>query len=105
MSYLTEELWFDIWEHKGMPHEGHESFLRYSPHMFVQNFRTPMLVVQGELDFRCPVSEGISLFTALQVMKVPSRLLYFPDEGHWVMKPANAEVWYRTVLDFIEEHI
>lgn len=105
MSYMTEELWFDIWEHKGMPHEGHESFLKYSPHMFVQNFKTPMLVVQGELDFRCPVSEGISLFTALQVMKVPSKLLYFPDEGHWVMKPANAEVWYRTVLDFIEEHI
>ncbi len=105
MSYMTEELWFDIWEHKGMPHEGHESFLKYSPHMFVQNFKTPMLVVQGELDFRCPVSEGISLFTALQVMKVPSKLLYFPDEGHWVMKPANAEVWYRTVLDFIGEHI
>ncbi|MCU0798346.1 MAG: S9 family peptidase [Candidatus Thermoplasmatota archaeon] len=105
MSYMTEELWFDIWEHKGMPHEGHESFLKYSPHMFVQNFKTPMLVVQGELDFRCPVSEGISLFTALQVMKVPSRLLYFPDEGHWVMKPANAEVWYRTVLDFIEEQV
>jgi len=105
MSYMTEELWFDIWEHRGMPHEDHESFLRFSPHMFVQNFRTPMLVVQGELDFRCPVSEGISLFTALQVMNVPSRLLYFPDEGHWVEKPANSEVWYRTVRDFIAEHI
>ncbi|MGA1872072.1 MAG: prolyl oligopeptidase family serine peptidase [Thermoplasmatota archaeon] len=105
MSYMTEELWFDIWEHGGMPHDDHGKFLKYSPHMHVQNFRTPMLVVQGELDFRCPVSEGISLFTALQVMKVPSKLLYFPDEGHWVLKPANSQVWYRTVLDFIKEHI
>ena len=105
MSYMTEELWFDEWEHGGMPHQGHESFLKFSPHMHVQNFKTPMLVIQGELDFRCPVSEGVSLFTALQVMKVPSRFLYFPDEGHWVLKPANSEVWYRTILDFLDEHI
>ncbi len=105
MSYMTEELWFDIWEHGGMPHEGHETFLRFSPHMFVQNFKTPMLVIQGEQDFRCPVSEGVSLYTALQVMKVPSRFLYFPDEGHWVLKPANSQVWYKTILDFIKEHI
>ncbi len=105
MSYMTEELWFDIWEHGGMPHEGHETFLKYSPHMFVQNFKTPMLVIQGEQDFRCPVSEGISLYSALQVMKVPSRFLYFPDEGHWVLKPANSQVWYSTILDFIKEHI
>ncbi len=105
MSYMTEELWFDIWEHGGMPHENHESFLKQSPHMFVQNFKTPMLVIQGELDFRCPVSEGVSLFTALQVMDVPSKFLYFPDEGHWVLKPANSEVWYNTILEFIAEHI
>jgi len=105
MAYMTEELWFDRWEHGGFPHEDHERFLKYSPHMHVQNFRTPMLVIQGEQDFRCPVSEGISLFTALQVMKVPSRLLYFPDEGHWVTKPANAHVWYHTVLDFIKEYM
>jgi dipeptidyl aminopeptidase/acylaminoacyl peptidase len=105
MSYMTEELWFDRWEHGGYPHEDHESFLKYSPHMHVQNFKTPMLVIQGELDFRCPVSEGIALFTALQVMKVPSRFLYFPDEGHWVLKPANLEVWYDTVLDWIGRYI
>jgi len=105
MSYMTEELWFDIWEHGGMPHDDHEKFRKFSPHMHVQNFKTPMLVVQGELDFRCPVSEGVSLFTALQVMKVPSKFLYFPDEGHWVLKPANSQVWYRTILDFIKEHI
>jgi dipeptidyl aminopeptidase/acylaminoacyl peptidase len=105
MSYMTEELWFDIWEHKGMPHDGHESFLQYSPHMHVQNFKTPMMVIQGELDFRCPVSEGVSLFTALQVMNVPSKLLYFPDEGHWILKPANSQVWYREIMDFIGEYI
>ena len=105
MSYMTEELWFDIWEHGGMPHDGHEIFMKYSPHMYVQNFKTPMLVIQGEMDFRCPVSEGISLFTALQVMKVPSKFLYFPDEGHWVLKPANSHVWYTSILDFIKEHI
>jgi len=105
MSYMTEELWFDIWEHKGMPHDDHSSFLRYSPHMHVQNFRTPMMVIQGEMDFRCPVSEGVSLFTALQVMKVPSKFLYLPDEGHWVLKPANSQVWYSEIHDFIKEHI
>jgi dipeptidyl aminopeptidase/acylaminoacyl peptidase len=105
MSYMTEELWFDIWEHGGMPHDDHDIFMKYSPHMHVKNFKTPMLVIQGELDFRCPVSEGVSLFTALQVMKVPSKLLYFPDEGHWVLKPANSQVWYRTIQDFIKEHI
>lgn len=104
MAYMTEELWFEQWEHGGMPHEDHEEYLKYSPHMFVQNFKTPMLVIQGEQDFRCPVSEGISLFTALQVMDVPSKFLYFPDEGHWVLKPANSHVWYRTILDFIKEY-
>jgi len=104
MAYMTDELWFDRWEHGGMPHENRESFLKYSPHLHVDNFKTPMLVVQGEQDFRCTISEGISLFTALQVKKVPSKLLYFPDEGHWVLKPANSHVWYRTILDFIGEY-
>ena len=104
MAYMTEELWFEIWEHGGMPHEKHEDFLKYSPHLHVQNYKTPMLVIQGEQDFRCPVSEGISLFTALQYMKIPSKFLYFPDEGHWVLKPANSHVWYRTVLDFINKY-
>jgi len=105
MAYMTEELWFELWEYGKMPHEGNEVFLKNSPHKHVQNFKTPMLVIQGEQDFRCTVSEGISLFTALQYMKVPSKLLYFPDEGHWVLKPANAEVWYKTVLEFIAEFI
>jgi dipeptidyl aminopeptidase/acylaminoacyl peptidase len=65
--------------------------------------RTPMLVIQGEQDFRCPVSEGLGLFTALQRRGVPSRLLYFPDEGHWVVKPANRQLWWETVLAWLGE--
>lgn len=105
MSYLTEELWFDRHEHGGMPYENPKSYDTYSPHRFVENFQTPMLVVQGEQDFRCPVSEGLALFTALQLRNIPSKLLYFPDEGHWVEQPANSEVWYRSVLDFIKEFL
>jgi dipeptidyl aminopeptidase/acylaminoacyl peptidase len=105
MSYMTEELWFDIWEHGGMPHDNRKGFLKYSPHLLVNDFKTPMLVIQGEQDFRCPVSEGISLFTALQVKGIPSKFLYFPDEGHWVLKPANSQVWYRAIQDFLREHL
>jgi dipeptidyl aminopeptidase/acylaminoacyl peptidase len=105
MSYTTDELWFDVWEHGGMPYENPEEFRRQSPHAYAGNFATPMLVIQGERDYRCPVSEGVSLFTALQTRNVPSRLLYFPDEGHFVTQPANAETWYKSVLGFIAEHV
>jgi dipeptidyl aminopeptidase/acylaminoacyl peptidase len=101
MGYTTEELWFDEHEHGGLPHDARASFLKSSPHLFVKNFKTPTLVIHGEQDFRCPISEGIGLFTALQVRGVPSRFLEFPDEGHWVMQPANAEVWYREVSDWL----
>lgn len=101
MAYTTEELWFDEHEHGGLPHVRRRAYQESSPHLHVANFKTPTLVVQGEQDFRCPVSEGLGLFTALQVMGVPSRYLHFPDEGHWVQKPANAEVWYHEVLDWL----
>ncbi len=105
MSYTTDELWFDVWEHSGMPFESPEEYRRQSPQNYVESFTTPMLVIQGEQDFRCPASEGLGMFTALQIRGVPSRLLWFPDEGHFVTKPANAEVWYKSVLGFIAEHI
>jgi dipeptidyl aminopeptidase/acylaminoacyl peptidase len=105
MAYTTDELWFDEWEHGGLPHVKRDRFLEYSPHMHVGAFKTPTLVVQGEMDFRCPLSEGIALFTALQVMGVESKLLYFPDEGHWVLKPANQEVWYANVLGWLRDHL
>ena len=105
MSYTTDELWFDIWEHGGMPFEDPERFRRQSPHLFVDRFTTPMLVIQGGRDYRCPVGEGIGLFQALQTRDVPSQLLYFDDEGHFVTQPANAEVWYKSVLGFIGRYV
>ncbi len=105
MAYTTDELWFDEYEHGGMPHDNRDDFIKYSPHIHVKKFKTPTLVIQGANDFRCPVSEGIGLFTALQVMDVPSKFLYFPDEGHWVQKPANSEVWYKEVVDWLMSYL
>ncbi len=87
MDYATDELWFTEWEFRGAPWEQPEEYRKWSPHLHVGTMRTPTLVVQGEQDFRCPVSEGLNMFTALQRRGVPSRFLYFPDEGHWVLKP------------------
>jgi dipeptidyl aminopeptidase/acylaminoacyl peptidase len=103
----TEELWFDEWEFKGVPWDKAASALRekWSPSNFVQNIQTPMLLVQGELDFRVPNGQALQLFTALQRRGVPSKLLYFPDEGHWVLKPQNSQLWYRTVLGWLDRHL
>ena len=100
----TEELWFPEWEFRGPPWENPELYQRFSPSSYVKNFKTPTLVVQGELDFRVPVEQGLGMFTALQRRGVESRLLYFPDEGHWVLKPKNSQLWYHTVLDWIDAH-
>ncbi len=105
MAYTTEELWFEEREHGGFPHTNRKAFNRFSPHRFVGAFRTPMLVVHGGKDYRCPVSEGIGMYTALQLMGVESRFLYFPDEGHWVLRPANSEVWYDEVLSWMMKRI
>ncbi len=90
----TEELWFNEWEFKGTPWTNRELYHKWSPHMFATNFKTPILVVHGQLDYRLDVSEGFQLFTTLQRLKVPSKMLYFPDEGHWVLKPQNGRLWY-----------
>jgi dipeptidyl aminopeptidase/acylaminoacyl peptidase len=97
----TEELWFPIWEFGGMPWDSPEVYGKWSPSLFAKEFQTPTLVVHGELDFRIPYSQGLELYTALQMRKVPSQLLIFPDEGHWVLKPANSALWYKTVLDWL----
>ena len=101
----TEELWFPEWEFGGTPWDNPEMYARWSPHRFVKNFATPTLVVHGELDYRVPVGEGFQLFTALQRRGVPSRLLYFPDEGHWVLKPQNSRLWHETVLGWFDRHL
>ena len=99
----TEELWFNEWEFKGTPWTNRELYNKWSPHMFATNFKTPMLVVHGQLDYRLDVSEGFQLFTTLQRLKVPSKMLYFPDEGHWVLKPQNSRLWWKTVDDWVDE--
>ena len=101
----TDELWFDEWEHGGTPWQVPEEFDRYSPHRAAGRFRTPTLVIHGALDFRVPESEGMQLFTALQRQGVPSEFLYFPDEGHWVLKPANSLLWHRTVFAWLERYL
>lgn len=100
----TEELWFPEWEFAGTPYKNPKLYDKWSPMAYAQNFKTPTLVIHGQLDYRLDVSEGFQLFTALQRQGVKSRMLYFPDEGHFVAKPANAELWYRTVLDWIDDN-
>ncbi len=99
----TEELWFNEWEFKGTPWTNRELYRKWSPALFAANFKTPILVVHGQLDYRLDVSEGFQLFTTAQRLKVPSKMLYFPDEGHWVLKPQNSRLWYQTVNDWVDQ--
>ena len=99
----TEELWFNEWEFKGTPWTNRAIYDKWSPEMFATNFKTPLLVVHGQLDYRLDVSEGLQLFTTLQRLKVPSKMLYFPDEGHWVLKPQNGRLWYQTVNGWVDQ--
>jgi dipeptidyl aminopeptidase/acylaminoacyl peptidase len=99
----TEELWFPEWEFKGPPWKQHELYRKFSPHLLADKFKTPTLVIHGQNDYRLDVSEGFQLFTTLQRLKVPSKMLYFPDEGHWVLKPQNSRLWYKTVNDWVDQ--
>jgi len=99
----TEELWFPEWEFKGPPWKRRELYRKFSPHLFADKFKTPTLVIHGQNDYRLDVSEGFQLFTTLQRLKIPSKMLYFPDEGHWVLKPQNSRLWYKTVNDWVDQ--
>ena len=101
----TEELWFPEWEFKGTPWTNKAMYERWSPHNFVANFKTPILVIHGELDYRVPIGEGLQLFTAVQRRGVDSKLLIFPDEGHWVLKPQNSQLWHHTVLGWLDKYL
>ena len=101
----TEELWFPEWEFAGAPWENRELYLKWSPNFLVKNFNTPTLITHGELDFRVPIQQGMELFTALQRKGVPSKFLWFPDEGHWILKPQNTELWYQTMLDWLDSYL
>ena len=99
----TEELWFNDWEFKGTPYDNRAMYQKWSPHQYAKNFKTPTLVIHGQRDYRLDVSEGFQLFTTLQMEGVPSKMLYFPDEGHWVLKPQNSQLWYKTVNDWVDQ--
>lgn len=103
MYGVTEELWFTEWEFKGTPWNNPELYAKWSPHKYAKNFKTPMLVVHGAYDFRVPEGQGFELFTALQRQGVKSKLLYFPDEFHFVIKPQNAKLWWKTIFDWYNE--
>jgi len=100
--YSTEELWFPEWEFGGPPHLRPELYQRWNPANHVAQFKTPTLVVHGERDFRLPLAQGLSMYTALRRQGVPARLLVFPDENHWVLKPANSVRWYAEVLAWLQ---
>ncbi len=99
----TDELWFNDWEFKGTPYDNRAGYQKWSPHQYAKNFKTPTLVIHGQRDYRLDVSEGFQLFTTLQMEGVPSKMLYFPDEGHWVLKPQNSRLWYKTVNDWVDQ--
>lgn len=101
----TEELWFPLWEIGGTPWDKAEDYEKWSPDTYVKDFHTPTLVVTGELDFRVPYTQSLELFTALQMLKAPSKLLVFPDEGHWVLKPQNSLLWYKTFIDWVDSWV
>jgi dipeptidyl aminopeptidase/acylaminoacyl peptidase len=105
MYGTTEELWFAEFEFGGTPWENPAIYRAQTPSAFPKAFKTPTLVIHGALDFRVPDSQGIGMFTALQRNGVPSRLVWFPDEGHWILKPANRVVWWREMHDWLAKYL
>ncbi|HUJ40642.1 MAG TPA: S9 family peptidase [Candidatus Acidoferrales bacterium] len=106
--YATEELWFPNHEFRGTPWTNPESYAKWSPSTSAAElgkFKTPTLVIAGEQDFRVPYTQSLEFFSALQSQGVPSKLLIFPDEGHWVLKPQNSQYWYKVVLGWIAEYV
>ena len=105
MATATEEIWFVNWEFKGMPWENPVNYNRWSPHKFANRFNTPTLVTAGELDFRVPVDQSLQLFTTLRLKGVDSKLIIFPDEGHWILKPQNSEFWYANAIGWLDKYL
>jgi dipeptidyl aminopeptidase/acylaminoacyl peptidase len=101
--YDTEELWFPEWDHGGTPWDNPENYEKHNPVNFVKNWKTPMLVVHSAFDFRVVETQGFATFNALQRRGIPGKLLYFPDENHWILKPQNSIFWHNTVLDWLDQ--
>ena len=105
MGYATEELWFSEWENGGTPYGNPEGYQKFNPANHVKDWRSPILIVHGQQDFRIPVEQGIAAFHAAQRKGVESKFLYFPDENHWVLKPQNSVLWHDTVNAWLKQHI
>lgn len=105
MATSTEEIWFPKWEFGGMPWENPVQYKRWSPNKFAKSFATPTLVTAGELDFRVPVDQSLQLYTTLQLRGVDSKLIIYPDEGHWILKPQNSEFWHANVFDWFKKYL
>jgi len=105
MAYETEELWFDEWEHGGPYYEVPSHYEKWNPVNLVTAWKTPMLILHGEKDFRIPYTQGIAAFTAAQRRGIESRLVVFPDENHWILKPKNSIQWYGEVLGWMDKHV
>ncbi|CAN5515584.1 S9 family peptidase [soil metagenome] len=105
MATATEELWFVNWEFKGFPWQNRTLYEKWSPNRFAANFATPTLVTCGELDFRVPYDQSLQLYTTLQLKGVDSKLIVFPDEGHWILKPQNSEFWYNNATGWFNKYL
>ena len=105
MAGSTEELWFPNWEFAGTPYANRALYEKWSPLNFVKTWKTPILIVHSQLDYRVDLSEGYQAFTAAKQMGVPAKFLYFPDEGHWVLRPRNRRLWWGTVLDWLDQYL
>ncbi|MFI5093924.1 MAG: S9 family peptidase [Candidatus Acidiferrum sp.] len=106
--YATEELWFEEHDMQGTPWTNPESYRKWAPATYAAElgkFKTPTLVIDGELDFRVPYTQSLEFFNTLQRQGVPSKLVIFPDEGHWVLKPQNSRFWYKTFLDWLATYL
>ncbi len=105
MAGSTEELWFPNWEFAGTPYANRALYEKWSPLNFVKSWKTPILIVHSQLDYRVDLSEGYQAFTAAKQLGVPAKFLYFPDEGHWVLRPRNRRLWWGTVLDWLDQYL
>ena len=105
MYYSTEQLWFNEWENGGPQYENPQGHEQFNPVNHVSKWKTPMLVIHGEQDFRVPYEQGIATFTALQRRGIESRLIIFPHENHWVLQPPDSVQWYQNVLGWLDQHL
>ena len=107
MYMMTEEMWFPTWDNGGAPWDNNPTANRHygnSPHKLIRNWNTPILITHGEMDYRVPVEQGMAAFNAAQMMGVPSEMLLFPEENHWILKPQNSVHWHRTFYDWLDKY-